>query len=408
VTHAAHREARAAGRAGTRDDQGLLGRSREPGEGRRRPDPGSPRLPRLKQAIEVLPASDGRIYLLRGEVADDFAIEDGPAARTLIAGLDGSRGTEEVAALVAERHPDTAAADTIGSIRRLSELGLVEDAADDDVLPPVDRARYERQLRYFGELVGPGHSRAEPQRRLARARVVMLGVGGLGSWAAYALASTGIGRLDVFDGDDVEISNLNRQILFAESDIGQPKAVAAARSLARFNPRMEVRACARRLESAEDVGEAVEGADFVVDAADWPAHRLERWVTLACFARGIPFITMSQLPPLARLGPLFVPGETGCYFCLEAQHRARHPLYDELAAGKGLVPSPAATFAPVCGLIGSHVAMETVHFLTGLITPSTLGKALMVDCRTMAVTEEGVPRRPGCAVCGPTHGTASS
>ena len=109
---------------------------------------------------------------------------------------------------------------------------------------------------------------------------------------------------------------------------------------------------------------------------------------------------MSNLPPLARLGPLFVPGETGCYLCLEAHHRANHPLYDELAAGKGLVPSPAATFGPLCGLIGGHVAMETVHFLTGLVTPTTLGKALMVDCRTMAITEQRVPQRPDCAVCG--------
>jgi molybdopterin/thiamine biosynthesis adenylyltransferase len=326
-------------------------------------------------------------------VADDFAIGDDPTARSVLRLLDGSRSPSEIAAVVGE--PSVA-----DSIDELFHLGLVEDAACDDVLDPADRARFERQLRYFGELVPPGVSRAEPQRRLAAARVVLLGVGGLGSWAAYALAGTGIGRLDVHDGDDVEISNLNRQILFAEEDVGRPKAAVAARSLERFNSRMQVRAFDRRLGSLAEVGDAVEGADFVIDAADWPAHRLERWVSRACFERGIPFITMSQLPPLARLGPLFVPGETGCYLCVEAEYRARHPLYDELAAGKGLVPSPAATFGPVCGVIGSHVAMETVHFLTGLARPATIGRALMLDCRTMEVTEAPVVRRPGCPVCG--------
>jgi molybdopterin/thiamine biosynthesis adenylyltransferase len=348
----------------------------------------------------VVPATDGRIYLLRGEVADDFAIDDAPAARALIAALDGTRSAEEAAALVAEEHSQATSAAVIDSIRELAALGLVEDAADDDVLQAPERARYERQLRYFGELVAPGASRAEPQRALGAARIVLLGVGGLGSWAAYALASAGVGRIEIFDGDDVEISNLNRQILFAEADIGRPKASVAAEALARFNPRMEVSAVPRRLTGPEDVGAAVDGADFVVDAADWPAGKLERWVSAACFERGIPFITMSNLPPLARLGPLFVPGETGCYLCLEADHRARHPLYDELTAGKSLVPSPAATFGPLCGLIGGHVAMETVHFLTGLVTPTTLGKALMLDCRTMAITEQPVPRRPGCPVCG--------
>lgn len=348
----------------------------------------------------MVPATDGRIYLLRGEVADDFAIEDDPPARALIAALDGTRSAEQAAALVAEQSPETTGSAVLDSIRELTALGLVEDAADDDVLPPPDRARYERQLRYFGELVGPGASRAEPQSVLAAARVVVLGVGGLGSWAAYALASTGIGRLDIFDGDDVEISNLNRQILFAEADLGRPKATVAAAALARFNPRMEITAVPQRLDGPQDVGAAVHGADFVVDAADWPAGSLERWVSAACFERGIPFISMSNLPPLARLGPLFVPGQTGCYLCLEAHHRAGHPLYDQLTAGKSLVPSPAATFGPLCGLIGGHVAMETVHFLTGLVTPTTLGKALMLDCRTMAITEQPVPRRPGCPVCG--------
>ena len=347
-----------------------------------------------------MPAGDGRIYLLRGEVADDFAIEDDAPARTLIGALDGTRSAEDAAALVAEAHPEASGAAVLDSIGELVRLGLVEDAADDDVLPARDRARYERQLRYFGELVGPGASRAEPQRALAATRIVLLGVGGLGSWAAYALASAGIGSLEIFDGDDVEMSNLNRQILFAEADVGRPKATVAAEALARFNPRMELRAVPRRLEGAGDVGAAVEGADFVVDAADWPAGSLERWVSAACFERGIPFITMSNLPPLARLGPLFVPGQTGCYLCLEAVHRERHPLYDELTAGKSLVPSPAATFGPLCGLIGGHVAMETVHFLTGLVAPTTLGRALMLDCRTMAITEQPVPRRPGCPVCG--------
>ena len=347
----------------------------------------------------MIPASDGRIYLLRGEASGDFAVSDAPAVRSLLRALDGSRTADEVACIVAERHEATNTSEALDAIQQLAELGLVEDAGGEEALPKPARARYERQLRYFSELVGPGQSRVEPQIRLGEAHVVLLGTGGLGSWAAFALACSGVGRIDVIDGDRVETSNLNRQILFAQSDVGELKAVVAQRTLERFNPLIDVRAVPERLEDADAVAAVIDGADLVVDAADWPAHQLERWVNTACFAQRVPFITMSQLPPLARLGPLYVPGLTGCYECVEAEHRARHPLYDELAAGKGLVSSPAATFGPGCGVIGSQIAMDAVHFLTGLVEPGTLGCALFMDMRTMNFTREPVPKRQDCPVC---------
>ena len=399
MTHAEGGEARAAGNADARNREGKLAAASRPGERTAVLDPGPPRRPRLKQAIEVFPASDGKVYLLRGEAIGDFAVDDEPHARTLLTALDGSRSVEGIAALVTERHPAISAPEVAAAVDQLVELGIAEDAAGDDTLEPRSLARFDRQLRYFGELVEPGRSRAEPQRLLEESTVVVLGLGGLGTWAAYGLASAGVGRLDLIDGDCVELSNLNRQILYAEEDLGKPKAPIAAAQLRRFNPALDIRADARRLGSLDGVRGAVKRADLVVDAADWPAHELERWVTTACFELDIPFITMSQLPPLGRVGPLFVPGETGCYFCIEADCRASHPLYDELAAGQSLASSPAATFGPMCGVIGAHVATDVVHFLTGLVDPSTYGRALNIDFRTMEITRDQVPARPGCPVC---------
>lgn len=373
--------------------------ARGAGDGNR-PPLRAPTRPRLKPAVEVKPASDGRIYLLRGECSDDFAVADSPAVRTLLGALDGSRSPGQAASLVTEKHADSTGAEVMEAIAQLTELGVVEDAADDDVLPPAERLRYERQLRYFSEVVGPGESRAAPQIRLRESRVVMLGVGGLGSWTAYALACAGVGRIDIVDGDRVELSNLNRQILYRTSAVGEPKAEAAARTLREFNPGLEIRSSFRRLSGPDEVNEAISGADLVVDAADWPAHQLERWINKACFAAGIPFIMMSQLPPLARIGPLFVPGQTGCYKCVEDHYRKRHPLYDELTTVDGLLPSPAAAFGPGCGLIGSQVATDVVHYLTGLVTPGSLGCALTIDTRTLEVTREPVRAVPGCAICG--------
>ncbi len=345
--------------------------------------------------MEVLAASDGQLHVLCSDRDDDLQIEDTPRARALLAALDGRR---PLAAL-----PEALAADERelrGSVRELWELGLLEDAAADDVLAPRVRERYEGQLRYFADMAAPGASRAEPQRRLERARVVVVGVGGLGSWVALSLACTGIGRLDLIDGDVVELGNLNRQVLFRENDLGRPKVEAAADTLRGFDARLELRTHRRELGSAADVESLIAGADMVVDAADWPPHLIERWINSACFAQGVPYVAMSQFPPKVRIGPMYVPGHTGCYACTESRLRREYPLFDELVAARSQRPSGAATFGPACALIGSCVATEIVHRLTGVCAPATVGAALELDLRTLALERRPIERAADCAVCG--------
>ena len=110
--------------------------------------------------------------------------------------------------------------------------------------------------------------RAACQARLREARVVVIGLGGLGAWVLWALAAAGVGELVGVDGDAVELSNLKRQTLYREQDLGKRKALATARTLAEFNSSIPFDAVDRRLEAAE-VAAVVEGADFVVEAADW-------------------------------------------------------------------------------------------------------------------------------------------
>ena len=256
------------------------------------------------------------------------------------------------------------------SLAQLAELGLLDDAADDERVSARERARYDRQLRYFSDVSSGALPPSEYQRRLREARVLILGVGGLGSWASYALACCGVGELVLLDGDLVEESNFNRQILYRERDIGRPKAEAAADALAEFDSSCRLTPVARRLESADAVRELAEDADFVVNGADWPAHDIERWVNEACFDVGVPFITMSHSPPVARVGPLYVPGTTGCFNCQEQTYREAFPLYDELVEQRRGRPSEAATLGPVCAFIGGQVALETLHQLSGLVAPA--------------------------------------
>jgi molybdopterin/thiamine biosynthesis adenylyltransferase len=350
--------------------------------------------PRIKRTLELLTSAGGDVYILRPTEDADLRIEQpDEASLTLLRALDGTRSLTELE----HEHGHDRTHDALGL---LGDVGLIEDAADDDLVPPPVRARYDRQLRYFSDQASDGSAPSEYQRRLAEARIVMLGVGGLGSWAAYALACCGVGELVLVDGDRVEESNLNRQILYREGDIGRPKVEAAREALGAFNSACRCETVERRIEGVDAVRSVVAGADFVVSGADWPAHDIERWVNAACFSLGVPFISMSHSPPVARIGPLYSPGATGCFECQEATYRESFPLYDELVEQRRGRPSEAATLGPVCAFVGGQVALETLHHVTGLRPPASLGRSYVYDLRTMSVSTEEVPRRPDCRVCG--------
>jgi bacteriocin biosynthesis cyclodehydratase domain-containing protein len=357
------------------------------------PSPASWRRPRIKRTTERFRAPNGDLYLRRPSETSDVRIKDpSPQLRRLLDALDGTRTREEL-------DEEFGANRVTELIAQLAETGLGEDASDDDLIDPHARARFDRQLRYFSD-VATGQTPSQCQRSLEDARVAVLGVGGLGGWTALTLACCGIGEMLLVDYDAVELSNLNRQVLYEEAEVGQPKVGLAAERLRAFHPAARIETREERLDSEAAVAGAIDGSDLVVNAVDWPAHDIELWVNSACFAAGIPYIAMSHYPPIARVGPLYVPGETGCYSCQEIAYKRSYPLYDAVVEQQRAKPSPAATLGAACALIGGQVALDVMHFLTGLATPSTLGASHIYDLRTMEAKRERVEQESGCPVCG--------
>lgn len=257
-------------------------------------------------------------------------------------------------------------------------------------LDPEDAERFSRQQPYLAELGDP----AELQRRLGRARVTVLGVGGLGTWALASLAAAGVGAFRLLDDDIVELSNLNRQAIFRADQVGTPKVTAAAEWLHAFDPRIEVESLAARVAGPPSVA----GTDVLVLTADQPPYELGRWVNAACVDAGVPFITAGQLPPLVRVGPLYIPGRTACFACHETALRAESPAYDAYVEHVRSTPSRVATLGPTSAIAGSTLALEVMHYVIGA-QPTTAGAALTIDIRTLAVTRDAIPRDPQCSCC---------
>jgi molybdopterin-synthase adenylyltransferase len=351
--------------------------------------------PRLKRTIEQIDVPGGDVVLMRTSAADVRIESPTDGERRVLAALDGSATRDELEERFGARQVEDV-------IAPLQDLNALEDAADDELVPAAESERFDRQLRYFSDLGRQGGvTPSACQARLRAARVAILGVGGLGGRVALELACCGVGELWLIDGDRVEVSNLNRQIQYVEADVGRLKVEATAERIQAFNSTIEVRVTAQRVTGPAQLAQLIAGADVVVDAADWPAHEIERWCNSACFSAGIPYIAMSHFPPIARVGPLYVPGRTGCYACQEVSSRHEYPLYDVAMEQQRGQPSPAATFGPACGLVGGLVGAEVVHFLTGLIAPSMLGAGYLYDLRTMTVERFAVEPDPECPVCSP-------
>jgi bacteriocin biosynthesis cyclodehydratase domain-containing protein len=358
------------------------------------------RRPRIKPTVEVFEEQGGAIALIRAR-GDSYAVGVSDVERELLLGLDGSRTVAELQADLAESRPGgppvgPAVEDSLG---QLSELGIIEDleAPERELVSVRTLERLDQQLQYFAE-ISDEHP-AVAQATLRECRVVIIGAGGLGSWALLALAGCGLGRVDIHDGDVVELGNLNRQVIYTPADVGAPKAAAAGRWLRSFDPEIEVRDHPTMLSDPASVRRAVQGADLVVGAADWPLHRFSHWLDEACFAEGVPYVSCGVIAPFVRAGPLFKPGETGCLLCLEDHYRSADPHFDELVRHHRRGSGNTATTGPACALVGAMIGADATHLLTGIAPPVMLGRALTIDLRTLQPTAEIVPRRPTCARC---------
>jgi molybdopterin-synthase adenylyltransferase len=347
---------------------------------------------RLKPSVEPFPASTGDIYLLRSDGGDDVVLREAdPFARDLVDALaEGVRPADR---------PDLRAA-----ITQLEEAGVVAQGFFDPAvseLSPREALRYDRQLHYFGDQSSPGSSAGDMQLALRNATVVVLGAGGLGAWTMAGLACAGVGRIVTVDDDTIELSNLNRQVLYRMSDIGRRKVDVAAEALCGLNPEIEVVPLPRRIRSAADVRAVADGADFVVCTADWPVHDISRWVNRACLELGVPHTSAGQFPPRVRIGPTVVPGRTACHECQERAIRRGFPLYDELVEHRKRAAPVAATLGAPSGLIGSLLAMEVIHWVTGISEPATLGRGLVFDLRDFSSHWESIEPDPDCELaCG--------
>lgn len=242
----------------------------------------------------------------------------------------------------------------------------------------------EQLLRYSRHILLPEIDVAGQEALLA-SKVLIVGLGGLGSPVALYLAAAGVGELHLADDDVVDLSNLQRQIIHDSAAIDRSKVASAAQRLAGLNPELQLRRLPRRLED-EALVAAVAGVDVVVDASDNPATRFA--LNRACFDAGKPLVSGAAIRGEGQVTVFdFRRPDSPCYRCLYQDG-------DDTA----LNCSESGVLSPIVGIIGSIEALEAIKCVTGA-GETLCGRLLLVDGFTMLTRQLSLSPDPACPVC---------
>jgi adenylyltransferase/sulfurtransferase len=241
------------------------------------------------------------------------------------------------------------------------------------------------ELRRYGRHIVIPEIGLEGQERLKAARVLLVGAGGLGSPAALYLAAAGVGTLGLIEFDQVDVTNLQRQILFGDADVGRPKLEAAAERLAGLNPHLAIERHAERFD-LDNALERVGAYDLVLDGSDnFPTRYL---VNDACVLAGKPDVWGAVFRFEGQASIFAAPGGP-CYRCLFPE-----------PPPPGTVPScaEAGVFGVLPGVVGALQATEAIKWLAGVGEP-LVGRLLLFDALTLKFREVRLAKNPDCPIC---------
>lgn len=359
-------------------------------------------LPQLKPMAPLFTSGE---FLYVGGYGEAAEIPDSDGSiRRLLELLDGTRAIEQAHADLTIDYPNITLADVRTAVSQFDDAGFLINGADTatGILDDYELARWERNINFFGSYCRMSQNRYEFQRKLLDARVTLLGLGGLGSHIILDLAAMGVGYVRVVEFDRVELSNLNRQILYRDADVGLPKIDLAVARVQEFNPRIRIEKIPRRIESTQDVLDAVAGADVVISVADRPKMEINHWVNEGCVRSGVPLIT-GGLDTQRAVYFTIVPGKTGCIECWRSQvslaDAVSSTLLDQRRERR--IGGDNAAFVPLVTMTTGFLIGEFVRLVTGLAEPVAAGRLMQLRFDDYEITEyEHWEKRPDCFVCG--------
>ncbi|MCI0391368.1 MAG: TOMM precursor leader peptide-binding protein [Acidobacteria bacterium] len=357
---------------------------------------------KLKSSVFVVPVDGRSLQVHSGERTLKMS---GPQVELLSKVFDQLKVTRDFQEIVASQ-PDYPEESIASLLDKLESLDLIEDLTEQlpDGFSAREAAYYASQLQFLSHRA---KDRFALQGRLKQARVTVIGGGRLGSVVASNLLGSGVGHLRVIDSRPVEDHDVGA--VYAREDLGGARADVIVSRLGHINPFVELTGAATRLETGEDVSEAIGACDFVVVCEDDPAVKVFELANEVCLQKKIPWLGVSLSRLQGMIGPMVIPGETPCYRCYKLRERsnAAH-VNDYISFEDYLRNNPGhsvrqGSLRPFDSIIGSLAALDVVYALTNLADPKSLGNLLIVDLLNLELESHPILRLPRCPSCSPAR-----
>lgn len=364
--------------------------------------------PLIKRSHHIIQAEDGDICI--GEIPGVSKIIHAPPnwVKEILGKLDGTRTVPRIIKELGHLGVDVKQDEVTSFIAALQEMNLLEDNAYfSNALTSEEVERYDRQLLQFSLIDKDKVHSQVYQERLKASTVVMFGMGGWGTWCSLQLALAGIGKLRLVDGDDVELSNINRQVLYTTADVGKDKVIAAKERIYEHNPNVEVETfCEFATSSQEQIDKLLDGVGFIVLA--WASlgyyrkNTPEEMIHDVARARGIPVIELGGDPLEISVGPLFLNDGSHKDF-KDIKKSARTTYYSEKPNVEkfqrarlkhdfldGDRTVNAWQSAPSLAAMAGLACDQIVKCITGYDRPAVIGKRVYLSMQTLDKREETV------------------
>lgn len=356
----------------------------------------SPKLKKHLRIIEAEIEGKSNIKLLIGYLGESsIKIEGDVSVLPLLELCDGVNSTNEIVEVMSTKF-NISRNEVIQTLQQFEMEGLIEEGNLQTLLTERELDRYSRHLTYYSML---GSESSAIQEKLKNSTVTLIGMGGIGNWISINLVAAGVGYVRGVDNDIIELSNLTRQVLFSESDIGKYKVEIAKERLSSLSSDVTYEPIIEEIVDVQSAKKSIINSDIVILSADSP-ESIHYWIDEACYELKIPWLNVGYINHWGVCGPIIIPDKTSCLLCEMGKN-----IHDDYLINQPEINSinnrmRVPSFGPLNGLVSSFAAIEVIKFLTNYEDPITIDKRWMIDSVSMITKIIEYKKDEMCIQCG--------